>query len=965
MIAALLQTQAQRRWQEFCQASQEQNIAVPDEPELINTAQQVFAFSDFISKACIREPKLLQDLVNSGDLGKAYEPDEYCIKLKSFLADVRDEASLIRRLRKFRRREMVRIAWRDLGGNAELSETMSDLSHFADACVQTALCFLYDWQTAQFGIPVNADGESQPLIVLGMGKLGAGELNFSSDIDLIFTYPELGETTGKSQSAKSPLERGQGCVTNDEFFVKLCRKLLTALSANTEDGFVFRVDMDLRPYGEGGPLVMNFDAMESYYQIQGREWERYAWIKARIIAGDKAAGEKLLQQLKPFVYRRYLDYGVFESLREMKGKISLEVQRHGMQDNIKLGSGGIREIEFFGQIFQLIRGGVVPALQTRRIQDVLPILVEEGFIEKAVCEELLAGYVFLRNTEHRLQEYADMQTHQLPPDELGQACLAASMGFENWKAFSQTLFMHREKIHWHFNTLLELRNAKHSHDDIEKKLQAVWQNSGDEERHTQTLSEAGFKHPHEVMQRLDDFRNGMSTRALSPKSRERLDRLIPLLLKETGLSEQSDSVFDRVIDLIKSIERRACYISLLLEKPQTLTHIVKLANTSSWILSFLSQHPVLLDELLDSRTLYTPPGKPELERELRHRLEQIPPDDLEHQMETLRVFKQVNLLRVAVADINNALPLMKVSDHLSYIAEVILKEVLDLAWNYMVEKHGEPECRISGCQRGFAVIAYGKLGGFELGYNSDIDLVFIHAGTAEETKGGRRPIDSGQFFARLGQRVVHILTAHTSAGILYDTDMRLRPDGSSGPLVCHIDSFGVYQDVKAWTWEKQAILRARPVSGDSGIAERFESIRKQVLTRPRQKAKLQEEVRSMRQKMRHDLASAGQGMFDLKQDEGGMVDIEFLVQYLVLLNANQYPEIVQWTDKVRLLRMLSECGAIDEYDAYFLRETYLSYRAFAHKLSLQQKPAKVPDTQFHAPRKRVRELWNYFIESSS
>jgi glutamate-ammonia-ligase adenylyltransferase len=953
-LPEILQAQAQRRWQEFCQASQDQNIIMPDNPEFIRIAQQVFTFSDFVSKACIREPMLLKDLVNSGDLEKSYLPDEYGIRIKSFLADVRDEASLIRLLRKFRRREMVRIAWRDLGGYAELSQTLSDLSHFADACVQTALSFLYDWQTALFGIPVNADGDVQQLIVLGMGKLGACELNFSSDIDLIFTYPELGETSGGSKS-----------ITNDEFFVKLCRKLLNALGANTEDGFVFRVDMDLRPYGEGGPLVMNFDALESYYQIQGREWERYAWIKARVIAGDKAAGDKLLQQLKPFVYRRYLDYGVFESLREMKGKISLEVQRHGMQDNIKLGSGGIREIEFFGQIFQLIRGGVVPALQIRGIQDVLQTLAQEGFIEKEVCKELLAGYVFLRNTEHRLQEYANMQTHQLPSDDLSKTCLAASMGFDTWEAFYQALSIHREKVHWHFNTLLELRNAKNSDDDIEKKLQGVWQHSGDEEHHAKTLSEAGFRHPHEVMQQLDDFRNGISTRALSPKSRERLDRLIPLVLKETGLSEQSDSVFDRVIDLIKSIERRSCYISLLLEKPQTLTHIVKLASTSSWILSFLSQHPVLLDELLDSRTLYSPPKKPELERELRHRLEQIPPDDLEHQMETLRVFKQVNLLRVAVADINNALPLMKVSDHLSYIAEVILKEALDLAWNYMVEKHGEPECGISGCQRGFAVIAYGKLGGFELGYNSDIDLVFIHAGTSEETKGGSRPIDSAQFFARLGQRVVHILTAHTSAGVLYDTDMRLRPDGSSGPLVCHIDSFGVYQDVKAWTWEKQAILRARPVSGDSGIAERFEAIRKQVLTRPRQKAKLQEEVRNMRKRMRHELSGSEHGMFDLKQDKGGMIDIEFLVQYLVLLNANQYPEIVKWTDKVRLLRMLSECGAIDEYDAYFLRETYLSYRAFAHKLSLQQKPANVPDTTFHNPRQRVQALWNYFIESPS
>jgi glutamate-ammonia-ligase adenylyltransferase len=369
----------------------------------------------------------------------------------------------------------------------------------------------------------------------------------------------------------------------------------------------------------------------------------------------------------------------------------------------------------------------------------------------------------------------------------------------------------------------------------------------------------------------------------------------------------------------------------------------------------------VLDELLDSRTLYSPPQKADLERELKHRLEQFPPDDLEIQMETLRVFKQVNILRVAVADIHNALSLMKVSDHLSYIAEIALQETLELSWNYALDKYGMPSCSLEGgCQKGFAVIAYGKLGGLELGYNSDIDLVFIHAGTSEDTDGSN-PIDSAQFFTRLGQRVVHILTTHTQAGILYEADMRLRPDGSSGPLVCHIDSFYDYQNTKAWTWEKQALLRARPVSGDPRIAARFQDIRKEVLTRARDKNRLREEVRAMRQRMRSALSISEPGMFDLKQDKGGIVDIEFLVQYLVLLNAHNHPEIIRWTDNVRQLRALAECGAIDEYTAYFLRRTYLSYRAFAHKLSLHQKPAKVPSSQFDIHRQRVEELWNRLI----
>jgi glutamate-ammonia-ligase adenylyltransferase len=419
----------------------------------------------------------------------------------------------------------------------------------------------------------------------------------------------------------------------------------------------------------------------------------------------------------------------------------------------------------------------------------------------------------------------------------------------------------------------------------------------------------------------------------------------------------------RVVDLIKTIEKRTSYLALLVESPTALTHLVKLSNASPWIASFLARHPVLLDELLDPRTLYLPPSKKEMKNSLRQRLAQVPLEDLEYQIEQLCIFKQVNVLRVAVADVTGTLPLMRVSDYLSEIAESILSEVVDLAWNHLVAKHGRPVCRLGDQKttQGFAVIAYGKLGGLELGYGSDLDLVFLHAGTHEQTRGGAKAIDSAQFFNRLGQRVIHILTSHTRAGKAYEIDMRLRPSGSSGILVSHIDAFGNYQLEEAWTWEHQALIKARPVGGDPILASRFETIRQKVLARRRSRKKLTAEVADMRERMRQELLKPENGVLDLKQDPGAMVDIEFLVQYLVLLHSHKYNGLLKWTDNVRLIQALIETGAMDEYTAHVLKHAYLIYRAAAHQLSLQEKPAKVPRKEFNHLQKRVQEIWQAFI----
>jgi [glutamine synthetase] adenylyltransferase / [glutamine synthetase]-adenylyl-L-tyrosine phosphorylase len=953
-IPEVLLPELNKKLDSFNTALKDAGISMKTDPAFLSELKRVFALSDFISNTCTRNPEILSDILKSGDLKRAYSDNEYEKRLTNLFSGIEDEENIGSELRKFRSREMVRIAWRDLAGYAGLDETVRDLSFFADACIDSTLSRLYEFMKYEFGVPVNRDGEPQKLIVVGMGKLGAFELNFSSDVDLVFAYPDAGETKGNGKT-----------ISNEEFFVRLSRRLINIIGSVVSDGMVFRVDLRLRPYGENGPLVMSFDGMEEYYQNQGREWERYALIKARIVAGDKAAGKKLLERLKPFVYRRYLDFGAIESLRDMKKKIALQVMQKEMKENIKLGPGGIREIEFFAQIFQLIRGGVVPVLQERNVLKVLRILSEKNYISENTRRELEEAYRFLRIVENRLQEFSDRQTHDLPKDPFERACLAASMGFAGWDQFNAELGKHKIRVHAHFGNLLETKEngAEKEEDETERNLFDVWQFLNGEERNKKILISAGFENPEEVVSLLNNFRDDPSTRSLSGSGREKLDRLMPSLLKEIGISGEPVTILNRITDLLKAIQRRTCYLSLLLESRMAMKHLVRLAASSSWITSFLAQHPVLLDELLDTRTLYVPPQKKQLKEEMEKRIEMIPLQDLEYQIENLCIFKQINTLRVAAADVTGSLPLMKVSDHLSYIAEVIIEKVVELSWKHLVGKHGTPRFLPDGreYEKGFAVIAYGKLGGLELGYDSDLDLVFLHAGADGFTSNGARPVENSQFFSRLGQRIVHILTAYTRAGMIYETDMRLRPSGVSGLLVSHIEGYRDYLMNEAWTWEHQAIVRARPVCGDAALAVRFEQIRKEALACRRDGERLRDEVVNMRERMRKEHLKPEKGVFDLKQDSGGIVDIEFIVQYLVLLKSADHIELTRWTDNVRILQTLAETKIIDDYTAHFLKEAYLTYRLTAHRLSLQEKPAKVEASRFSDLRKQVIKIRNALI----
>ncbi len=912
----------------------------------LESLPRVWAGSEFVARACLAHPGLLQELLSSGDLTRAYGAGKLSARSGAELAAIADEPALKRALRRLRQRELVRIAWRDLAGWADLGEVMATLSELADGCVEQALRHLYDWAAARSGEPRGESGQPAQFVVLGLGKLGGRELNFSSDIDLIFAYTEDGFTHGARE------------LSNHEFFTRLGRALIGVLNDATEDGIVFRVDMRLRPDGAGGPLAMSFDAVENYYQTHGRVWERYAFIKARVVAGARDSGEQLLAQLKPFVYRRYLDFGAVEEIRGLKIEIDRELKRKGLAQNIKLGPGGIREIEFIGQALQLIRGGREPQLQERAIQTTLATLAAEGHLTTQAVTDLQAAYVFLRNTEHRLQMVADRQTHVLTGDELEQSRLAFSMDFESWAAFQAALQRHCAKVQAQFERMFRAPQRDAGVDDAHG-LAGVWQDGVDADSARACLTAAGYREVDGVLGVLRGLRAGAAYSALSTEGRERLDRLMPLLLAASGLSIVPDTTLARLITLIEAIGRRAAYLALLVENPMALSRLVKLCGASAWITAWLSRHPVLLDELIDPVSLYAPLSKPALQDELHRHLAVLPPDDLDAHMELLREFHHGHLLRVSAADIGPGLTPEQVSAYLSDLAEVVLEAVLAIAQRALIAKHDAPHTPE------FCVIAYGRLGSRELSYGSDLDMIFVHQASGASQTTGPQPIPDELFFARLGQRLIHILTARTPAGILYAVDMRLRPSGQSGTLVTQLAAFRDYQLNRAWTWEHQALVRARPVAGSRALGEAFEAVRAEVLRRPRDPEKLRTEVAAMRARMTAAHAPAGAGLFNLKHGRGGMIDIEFMVQYWVLRWAHAHPALASKTDTISLLEALGRAGLLEQGRMQLLTDAYRRYLSAEQRLKLMERPPLISVAETDGYPQRVAALWHELFDEEN
>ncbi|QKN80482.1 bifunctional [glutamate--ammonia ligase]-adenylyl-L-tyrosine phosphorylase/[glutamate--ammonia-ligase] adenylyltransferase [Scandinavium goeteborgense] len=908
-------------------------------------AQAAMTFSDFISQSLVAYPAWLSELENSPPQADEYQ--HYAAWLQDALADVSDENSLMRALRLFRRRVMVRIAWAQALSFISTESSLQQLSHLAETLIVAARDWLYDACCREWGTPCNADGKPQPLLILGMGKLGGGELNFSSDIDLIFAWPEHGSTQG-----------GRRELDNAQFFTRMGQRLIKALDQPTMDGFVYRVDMRLRPFGESGPLVLSFAALEDYYQEQGRDWERYAMVKARIM-GDREGVyvDELRATLRPFVFRRYIDFSVIQSLRNMKGMIAREVRRRGLKDNIKLGAGGIREIEFIVQVFQLIRGGREPSLQGRALLPTLEAIDALHLLPEGEAQRLHDAYLFLRRLENLLQSINDEQTQTLPQDDLNRARLAWGMGFADWDALTQALDAHMASVRQIFNALIGDDEETSADEQLSEHWRELWQDALQEDDTTPVLTHLTDSDRNQVLALIADFRKELDKRTIGPRGRQVLDSLMPHLLSNVCSREDAPVPLARIMPLLTGIVTRTTYLELLSEFPGALKHLIRLCAASPMVASQLARYPLLLDELLDPNTLYQPTATDAYRDELRQYLLRVPEEDEEQQLEALRQFKQAQLLRVAAADIAGTLPVMKVSDHLTWLAEAMIDAVVQQAWVQMVARFGQPRHLAERQGRGFAVVGYGKLGGWELGYSSDLDLVFLHDCPVEVMTDGEREIDGRQFYLRLAQRIMHLFSTRTSSGILYEVDARLRPSGAAGMLVTTTEAFADYQHHEAWTWEHQALVRARVVYGDPQLQSQFDAIRRDVLTVSREGEKLQTEVREMREKMRAHLGGKHRDRFDIKADEGGITDIEFITQYLVLRFAHNKPKLTRWSDNVRILELLAQNDIMDEQEALALSQAYTTLRDALHHLALQEEAGHVAPEAFAAERELVRASW--------
>ena len=857
------------------------------------------------------------------------------------------EAQFLADLRGWRRREMVRIAWRDLAGWADLEETLSELTGFADAAINTACEFARRPLVARYGEPCSENGVVQPLVVVGMGKLGGGELNFSSDVDLVLLFPEYGETNG----ARS--------IANEEFFTRLGQGLVRMLETPTQDGIVLRVDLRLRPFGDSGPLVASFASFEDYLPRHGRDWERYAYVKARAITAAERYEEINTAAVRPFVYRRYLDFGVFESLRDMKGLIAREVERRELADHVKLGPGGIREIEFIVQAFQLIRGGRDRRLQTPSLLKALGILGATRLLPPDVVADLHAAYVYLRRLENRLQMLSDAQVHRLPEDMLSRERIAVAMGAADWPALLQQLDEHRARVSTHFRFVVS-GGGDSDRNAVKIDLGRFWDSQAETAALTESLARAGFADAPEASRILLELRASSLVRKLDEPGRKRLQSLLPVLLSDIAAGGAQLPVLRRVLRIIEAIGQRSAYFALLQESSSARARLVELCGHGDFLAQQIASYPLLLDELIDER-LADMTSRADLGRELALRMELVQEDDPEHQVEALRHFQRAAIFRVGVADLTGRMPVMQVSDRLTDIAELIVERAMQLSWRQITAQHGTPLCDDGTGLRPVTVAAagYGKLGGMELSYSSDLDLVFLHdsRGERQETDGAK-PVDNQVFFVRLAQRIVHLLTMHSAAGRLYEVDVRLRPSGKGGMLVTSIHAFAEYQRKEAWTWEHQALLHARSVAGAPELRAEFEAVRMEILANHVRRDTLRTEVRTMRERMRKELSRATDSQFDIKQDAGGVADIEFLAQYWALRWAKEYPPVAMFADTIRQLESVASADLVPQVTVDLLIVAYQAYRVRTHHLSLMNEQPIVGIAEFVTERAGVTRIWN-------
>ena len=925
----------------------EQAATLPD--DLVAPVSRFVACSEFAGQVLLREFRWFTESVasfssvsNNGDL------DDFVDAIA--ISDA-DSAEVQSKLRRFRNRYLLRVLWREVQQQADLDETLLQLSELADRLLDAATRYAQKNLEPRFGRARNAAGELIPLVVLGMGKLGGRELNFSSDIDIIFCYSENGETDGNRT------------LSAQEYFARLSRHVIALIGEITVDGFVFRVDTRLRPFGDSGPPVVSLAALESYLLQHGRDWERYAYVKARIVGSQPSAEikEELYSDLiQPFVYRRYLDYGVFESVREMQNLIAAEVRRRELADNIKLGPGGIREAEFIVQALQLVRGGSEPALQGRELQTVLPLLVSERGISATDAEVIRHAYRHMRRLENFIQAIRDEQTHDLPENDIDRERLCLAMQYDTWEELVHDLDVHRNAISAQFDAIAFRGQSDES--PTFPNFTRLWESRAGVQEWADELNGAAAE---TLAEKLVAFASSSATQQIDTVSNARLQRLLPKLLELATESKRPVAALSRTLTVTERILRRSAYLALLNENQHALSRLVDLCARSQYIADQIARYPALLDELLDPRVYSEGVTKADLADELQQRLAGEKNPDSEANMQVIAQFQRAAMFRIAVADFNDKLPIMKVSDGLTWLAEVVLDEALRVAWADLSARHGVPQYVVDGAVRdaGFGIIGYGKLGGLELSYGSDLDIVFLHDAKGEEQHtDGDKPLDNSMFFGRLVRRLVHFLTTQTGSGELYEVDTRLRPDGRSGLLVSSTEAFERYQEENAWTWEHQALLRARAVAGSDKIAGEFERIRQETLKDRVRRDKLRDEVIAMRRRMRKELDRGDTTVFDLKHGSGGIGDIEFLVQYLVLKEANSHPDVIFYSDNIRQLDALVATGLLDKEVGEQLQDVYRAYRLHLHHLVLDGQKALCDAERFRAERDVVEKIWNDWLD---
>ncbi len=935
--------------------------ALKNDSDLLKQKDELFAIwyaSPFIKRVCVSQPIWLQALFRNDELCVDFDKEAYRHQFSELITHADNVESAQQKLRQKRAAAFARIAWRDLQQYTNVQQTLYELSAFAEVCIQETLQWCFEWLQSRSSTSAFEKKLPQRIVIFALGKLGGSELNFSSDIDIVFAYADDPKYT-QDQAGKAI-----------EFYIKVVQLFIKIISEQTQDGFVFRVDTRLRPFGNSGALIPSFLSIDQYFQTHGRDWERYAWMKARVIAGDRHIGEGFLQEITPFIYRRYLDYGAIQSLREMKILIDAKAQHNSAKENLKIGFGGIREIEFIAQMFQLIYGGRDSSLHIRSTLQAIKQLELQGLLNSDWAEKLTAAYLFLRKAENGLQVREDQQIHSLPTDSQSRLHYAYLLGMQNWQEFYSEYKRHTAAVNSIYQSLLKSDDNEKQNAHEKSKFEKAWLQINDKKYCLDSLIDSFVDDAEYIYTQLYNFSKSSLVQKLIPVARARLDRFMPIFLQQLLQFEDSKIVFDRFLNILKKIVQRSTYISLLIENKNKLSKIFRLIEASPWIAQYIAIHPLLLDEILSIDESYEPPTIIEMQQQLSIGTENTS-NDLEKYMQQLREFKHSQAIQIAAADIVENYPIMKVSDHLSWLAETCISNAVRYAYHDLIKKYGEPRCVLNdqAYTPKVLIIEYGKLGGLELGYDSDLDIVFLHnsEGMNCETCGGgvdgNKKIHNDIFFTRLVQRTIHILSTVTSSGKVFETDLRLRPYGESGPIICSIYAYENYLMEEAWLWEHQALVRARAITDSQELNDKFVKIRQNILCQTREVRDVQTSIIEMRNKMMNAHKSNSKSGLNLKKDAGGLIDIEFIVQFLVLSYSCKYPQICEYTDNVRILDACAEVGLLERQNAEELKEIYLKFREYMHQLSLKLLPGAQDMSVFSKERNVVQKIWASLLHS--